>query len=112
MRISHNISKIFDRFIFNKTKNKNKHFCRYCLQNFSSEKVLQEHKKIGLKINSKESVQLKCSWIKFKNQLKLLAVPLKIYADVESCLCKMKKEFNQAINDRHVINCLLQKIKV
>ena len=31
--------KDFNRFIYNKTKNKNKkHFCRYCLQCFSSEK--------------------------------------------------------------------------
>ena len=38
----------FDRFMCNKKnkKKKNKkHFCRYCLQCFSSEKVLQEHKK-------------------------------------------------------------------
>ena len=39
--------KTFNRFIFNKTKNKNtKHFCKSCLQCFSSEKILNEHKKI------------------------------------------------------------------
>ena len=37
--------KVFNRLMYNKTKNKNKkHICRYCLQCFSSEKVLQEHK--------------------------------------------------------------------
>ena len=39
--------KDFNKFMYNKTKNKNKkHFCRYFLQFFCSEKVLQEHKKI------------------------------------------------------------------
>ena len=37
----------FDRYTYNKTKNKNKkHFCRYFLQCFSSKKVSQKHKKI------------------------------------------------------------------
>ena len=35
--------KDFNRFMFNKTKCKNKkHFCKYCLQCFSSERVLME----------------------------------------------------------------------
>ena len=38
--------KDFNRFKCNKTKNKNKkYFCKCCLQCFSSEKVLIEHKK-------------------------------------------------------------------
>ena len=37
--------KDFDRFMFHKTKNKNKKwFCRSCLQCFSSENVLIKHK--------------------------------------------------------------------
>ena len=36
--------KDFNRFIFDKTRNKyKKHFCRCCLQCFSSEKVLNDH---------------------------------------------------------------------
>ena len=35
-----------------------KHFCRYCLQCFRSEKVLQEPKKVCLKINVKQSIKL------------------------------------------------------
>ena len=46
--------KYFDRFMCNKTKNKNKkyfckcclHFCKCSLQCFSSGKILTEHKKI------------------------------------------------------------------
>ena len=42
--------KDFNRFMCNKTKSKNKRYCcRYCLQCFSSEKVLAEHRKICLK---------------------------------------------------------------
>ena len=75
--------KHFKRFMFNKTKHKTKkHFCRYCLQCFSSERVLQEHREICLEINSKESVKLESGSIKFKNYFKQIAVPFKIFADV------------------------------
>ena len=38
--------KDFDRFMFQKTKNKNKkYFCKSCLKCFSSRNVLTEHKK-------------------------------------------------------------------
>ena len=50
----------------NKTKNKNK--C--CLQCFSSEKGLQEHKENCLIINGKQSVKLKSGSISFKNYFK------------------------------------------
>ena len=39
--------KDLDRFMFHKTKNKNKKwFCKTCLQRFSTENVLTKHKKI------------------------------------------------------------------
>ena len=38
--------KDFDRFMFHKTKSKNKkYFCKSCLQCFSSKNVLTEHKR-------------------------------------------------------------------
>ena len=41
--------KDFDRFMFHKTKNKNKkYFVKSCLQYFSSKNVLTEHKKVCL----------------------------------------------------------------
>ena len=53
-------NKDFDRFMCDKTKNKSKkYFCKCCLQCFSSEKVLIEHKKNRLIINGKQSVKLK-----------------------------------------------------
>ena len=44
----------FNRFTFNKTKHeKEKHFCRYRLQCFSSKKILTEHEEICLEISGK-----------------------------------------------------------
>ena len=82
--------KDFNRFVFNKTKHKNekKYFCRYCLQYFRSEKVLQEHKEISSEINDKQSVKLERGSIKSKNYFKQVTVPFKIYADTE---CNLEK---------------------
>ena len=90
---SHVYFKNFDRFMFHKTKNKNKKwFCRSCLQCISSKNVLAEHKEDFLIINGKQSVKLKKETIKFKNYSKQIPVTVKIYADfdcnlqgVESC---------------------------
>ena len=79
--------KDFNRFMFNNTKHKTKkHFCRYCLQCFSSERALQEHKKICRKMNDKQNVKLESGTIKFENHFKQIDVPFKIYADFESFL--------------------------
>ena len=49
----------FNRFMFHKTKNKNKKwFCKSCLQCFSSEKVLIKHKEDCLSINGMQSVKV------------------------------------------------------
>ena len=73
--------------MYNKTKNKKKkHFCRYSLQSFSSERVLIEHQKVYLKIIGRQSVKL------FKNYFKQLAAPFKIYANFESILKNTKSD--------------------
>ena len=80
--------KDFNRFMCNKTKNQNKkYFFKCCLQCFSSEKILIEHKENCLIINGKQTVKLKSCSIEFKNHFKQLAVKFKIYADFE-CLLK------------------------
>ena len=71
--------KDFHRFMSNKARYKNKHFCKYRLQYFSSERVLAEHKVTCLKINGKQTVKLRSGSIKFKNHFKQLNVPFKIY---------------------------------
>ena len=78
-----------NRFMFHKTKNKNKKwFCRSCLQCFSSENVLTKHKEDCLSINGKQSVKLEEGTIEFKNYFEQVPVPSKIYADFE---CNFKK---------------------
>ena len=77
-----------NRFTCSKTKNKNKkYFCKCCLQCFSSEQVLIEHKENCLVINDKQSVKSKSGLISFKNYFKQIPAPFKIYADFE-CLLK------------------------
>ena len=63
----------FNRFMFHKTKNKNKkRFCKSCLQCFSSEKVLIGHKKDCLSINGLQSVKVEEGIIEFENYFKCL----------------------------------------
>ena len=60
--------KDFDRFIFHKTKSKNKkYFCKSCLQCFNNIKVLTKHKENCLSINSEQSVRFEKGTIEFKN---------------------------------------------
>ena len=80
--------KDFNRLMFNKTKHKGKkYFCKSCLQYFSSEKVLEDHKKDCLLINGGQNVKLEKRFIEFKNFNRQIPVPFKIYADFE-CLLK------------------------
>ena len=80
--------KDFERFMFHKTKNKNKkYFCKSCLQCFSSKNVLTEHKEDCLSINGKQSVKVEEGTIEFENYFKQIPVPFKIYAGFE---CNLK----------------------
>ena len=63
--------KDFDRFMFHKTKNKNKKwFCKICLHCFSCEIVLIKHKENSLSINGKQPVKLEKGIIKLENYFK------------------------------------------
>ena len=67
--------KDFNRLMLNKTKNENKkYFCKSCLQCFSSEHVLNEHKKDSLLINKGQNVKLEKGFIEFKNYSKQIPV--------------------------------------
>ena len=88
--------KDFNKFMVDRTKHKNKkHFHKYCLHCFTSEKVLVEHKETCLKINGKQTVKLKSGLIKFKNHFKQLAASFKVYGDSERIL------ENNNINNRY-----------
>ena len=76
----------FNRFMFPKTKNKNKkYFCKCCLQCFSSKNVLTKHKEVS--VNAAQSLRLEKGTIGFKNYFKQIPVPFKIYANFE---CNLK----------------------
>ena len=76
--------KHFGRFMFRKTKNKNKkYFCKSCLQCFSNKNMLTKHKEVCLSINGAQSVRLEKGTTEFKNHFKRIRVPFKIYADFE-----------------------------
>ena len=77
----------YNRFIFHKTKTKNKkYFFKNCLQCFNSKNVLTKHKEVRLGINGAQFVRLEKEVIEFKNDFKQIPVPFKIYADFESNL--------------------------
>ena len=50
--------KDFNKFMFNQTKHEHrKHFCMYCLQCFSSEKVLNNHKENCIQVNGTQAIK-------------------------------------------------------
>ena len=90
--------KDFNKFMCNKTKNKNKkYFCKYCLQCFSSERILVEHKEICLKRNDKQTVKLKSGFIEFKICSRQIPALFKIYADFECILKSVKSNKKQVV---------------
>ena len=79
--------KDFNKFMYNQTKHEHrKHFCMYCLQCFSREDVLTEHKNNCISINGKQAIKMpeKGEKVYFKNHRKQLSVPFVIYADFEA----------------------------
>ena len=85
--------KDLDRFLFHKTKNKNKnYFCKSCLQCFNSKNVLREHKEVCLSVNAALMGQIRKGTIEFKNYFKQIPVRFKIYADFK-CTLKSVQSF-------------------
>ena len=86
--------KHFNSFMYNQSKQKErKHFCMYCLQCFSSERVLVKHANNCLTINGSQAVNMPKqgnSILKFNNFHKQLPVPFVIYADFEAITKKVQ----------------------
>ena len=78
----------FNRFMFSKTKHEHrKHFCMHCLQCFSSEKVLNNHKDNCIVVNGTQVVKMPekgKNILQFDNFHKQQQVPFVIYADFEA----------------------------
>ena len=74
--------------MYNQTKHKDsKHFCMHCLQCFSSERVLNDHKDNCIQLNGEQAIKMpdkNNSTLKFNNFHKQQPVPFVIYADFEA----------------------------
>ena len=77
--------------MFYKIKSKNKkYFCKSFLQFFGSKNVLKQHEEVYLSINGAQSARLEKGTSEFKNLIKQIPVPSKIYADFECNLKSVK----------------------
>ena len=80
--------KDFNRFMYNQTKHEHKkHFCMHCLQCFSSEEVLNNHKNNCIQVNGEQAIKMSNknnNTLKFNNFHKQQPVPFVIYADFEA----------------------------
>ena len=78
----------FNRFMYNQTKHEHrKHFCMHCLQCFSSDRVLSNHKDICIQVNGTQAIKMPNkdnNILKFNNFHKQQPVPFVIYADFEA----------------------------
>ena len=73
------------------TKNKGKkYFCMHCLQNFTTEEILNKHKEKCIIINGTQRSTYKSQTTEFKNYDRQIPIPFKIYADIEC--------FNKKVN--------------
>ena len=98
--------KDFNKLMFRQTKHEHrKHFCMHCLQYFSREDVLTEHKNNCISINGEQAIKMpeKGDEVHFKNHHKQLPVPFVIYADfeaitekVDSCQPNNDKSYTEA----------------
>ena len=86
--------KDFNTFMYNQSKHKErKHFCMYCLQCFSSERILANHVSNCLTINGTQAINMPKQGeniLKFNNFHKQLPVPFVIYADFEAIMKKVQ----------------------
>ena len=86
--------KDFNAFMYNQSKHKErKHFCMYCLQCFSSERILANHVNNCLTINGAQAINMPKQGeniLKFNNFHKQLPVPFVIYADFEAIMKKVQ----------------------
>ena len=86
--------KDFNKFMYNQTKHKErKYFCMHCIQCFSSERVLNDHKLNCIQVNGVQAIKMPTkdnNTLKFENFYKQQKVPFVIYADFESILEKVQ----------------------
>ena len=108
--------KDFNRFMYNHILHRRKkHFCRYCLQAFTTEEMLKRHIKDCFKVNGKQRIAMpkKGKYVKFKNYERKIKSPFMIYVDFECIWCqkimkrKIKKNPTQKISKTYCLQLCL-----
>ena len=95
----HVFIKDFNKLMYSNTKHKHrKRYCMQCLESFTTEVILSNHKKQCLLINGTEAVNYESERKKFKNYDNQVPIPFKIYADTE---CFLKR--TNSYEDHHTI---------
>ena len=105
--------KDFNSLIYSKTKHKaRKYFCMNCLQNFSTQEVLNKHKETCLFLNDNITPLFEKGIIKFNNYDKQLPIPFKVYADVECYNKKLNIEKGKStkLYSKHIPNSIGAKL--
>ena len=88
----------FNRMMYNITKHKAKtYFCMRCLQNFTTQEILNEHSSDCAQINGVQAVQMPDPdkgehLLKFDQWHKQVPIPFAIHADFEAITKKIKQE--------------------
>ena len=99
--------KDLNRFMFNQNKHQHKqHFCRYRLQCFMSEEILNKYLLNCIVVNGKQAVQMpkKGSSVQFKNFHKQLPALFVIYADFKPLTQKIdscEPDDNKAYTEKY-----------
>ena len=105
--------KDFSRLMYQKTKHKErKHFCMHCLQNFTTEEILNSHIEGCLVINDTQAIKYKTEIIKFNNFDKQIPIPFKIYADTECFVKEIDKPISKhtKLYQKHTPNSIGAKL--
>ena len=87
--VPYDLIKDFNAFMYDHTLYQGrKHFCRCCLQAFSTEEIIKRHIKYCFKINGKQIIKMSTrdEYVKFKNFERNIKSSFIIYADFESIL--------------------------
>ena len=70
--------------MYDHTLHRRKNTCRYCLQTFSADEVLERHIKGCFKITGKQRIIMpkKGEYVRFKNYERKIKSPFTIYTDL------------------------------
>ena len=81
--------KDFNSLMCSTVKTKNHHkkfFCMNCLDCFTEQRILDNHKETCIVINKTENITYESGTIKFEHYQNLIPTPFRIYADIECIL--------------------------